>query len=474
MICNLFNHSFYIFIALVLAIWIPTWFLPSSYGFNSANEGDIETDLNQYNTITFITYPIILDKMSSVRKYNITFSSMLSISKFTNLIIFEANSKIEYHEKLFNLLIDKFGERRVTFISNDLQFDKDSELLLSSFSSKAISQVRTKFVCYINANVVVDPFWYDRITKLFNLFFEIEPNSHIYLTGRRIQIPLSNNEIKEFNMLPSLTKKNFFKSLRKLINSKKDVAECIKQCESDYFLTTVDPAPFDLRYLPEFKLSGGIFSMYLNYMGENKGNFYTLNENVPVYYLGSLPDINDKDYITDSQYNYDIVHNNSYHISKNFEMSNTYNGRTFTHKWEEKEVNESSFSTLLNLKINCSDKSDMPNITLTSFSTINNHYYQNNGDNHIPGFNGMNQNDENENGNNLDQKNIFNVNDSYDPNKIEKNDNEDRSYQKKKNKNEEEKDEDQTKKEKKEVEDKNNSEKKNQANHDQKSNTDNL
>ena len=368
-------HSHFLIIGIILAFWSPTWLLPSKFGFVSENGGYITTNLDQYNTITFVTYPIILENMNDVRKYNITFSSMLSLSNFTKLIIFEEKVQSNYHDKLYKILSKNFGEKRFSFMTNDDQLDQNSQMLLSDFSARAISQIRTKFACYINPNVVVDPFWYDRLTALFKHFFETDSNAHISVTGKRIQIPLSKKEIKEFTSLPSITRKNFFKSLRKLIKSKKSEAKCIKQCESDYLLVTVDPSPFDLRYLPELRLNGGFFSMYLNYMAETKENSFNANEQVPVYYLGSLPDINDKKYIEDSQYNYNIIYNNSYRISNNFELPNSYNGKSFNFKWSEVELNESYLSPFLS-KIKCSDIKDIANVTLTSYSTVDYHSFQ--------------------------------------------------------------------------------------------------
>lgn len=393
---DILTHSYFLIAAIVLAFWVPTLALPFQYGFVSENEGYIETDLNQYNTITFITYPIDLIKMSDVRKYNITFTSMLSLSNFTRLIIFEQSSKSDLHEELSKILINKFGEKRVSFITNEEQefYNNSNLLILTDFSARAFSLIRTKFGCYINANVAVDPFWYDRIKALSSSYYESNPNSPIYFTGRRIQVPLSTKEIKNFINLPS---KNFYKSLRKLIRSKEASAKCIKQCESDYFVFTVDPFPFDLRYLPEFKLTGGFFSMYLNYYAESRKNSFCTNEKVPVYYLDSLPDINDPKYKEDSQYNYDIILNNSLKITKNHELSNRYNGKVYLNKWFDTEVSDSSFSPFLS-NINCTDEKDMANIKLTSFFKVDNHQYQDDNFNRnpFPFDNDQNQIDEND------------------------------------------------------------------------------
>lgn len=262
---------------LVAVIAFIVVLIPSFFSSERAKVDHIDVDVDTYDALTFVTAPWQLFSEELFARYKITLSSWLLTSPHTRLILF-VEPDFDKHDKLKTFLTEKFGADRF-IISRQLHRDQTNSPYINEYIQKGVELARSRNICFMNTDIMVDPLWYDRVMAIAKVY----AGKGYYITGQRIDLhhPEYNDDVLAYNT-------TLYAQLKKELTVT-GAASCFEQLSSDYFVMSADPVPFAVSNIPKFVMGGYFWDQYLNWMANSKTHAVTMRRDAPVYHIGNPP-----------------------------------------------------------------------------------------------------------------------------------------------------------------------------------------
>ena len=198
-------------------------------------EGDSPDD------ITYITVPRSFINEDQRNKYELVISSWLSSSPKSKVILYAPEDEIDTTGKLQKDLIELFGENRV-FYKGYIKSDQDGVPYVDDWFRRGIDDATTKYVCFINTDILLSSQWLRRVKQVYKVFKETDP---LVLINQRIDFDLhTNTKHLKYNA------SNFLEEIDNIVeNSPKEEHP---PTGMDTFTFKKDPLPFNVDTIPPF------------------------------------------------------------------------------------------------------------------------------------------------------------------------------------------------------------------------------
>ncbi|OHT14360.1 hypothetical protein TRFO_15278 [Tritrichomonas foetus] len=340
---SLCNNPYIFLIVAAFIVWLPAQMINPFLSY--PNKAQMKMNEHQYKAITFITYPLNLHNKNMIGMYKIQFTSILSLSNNTRLVIYASDEDPDgnpiHSNKLVKYLQNRYGKDRVLALSFAISHNYPK--IAKDFYKLALEHVKTKIVCFTNPGIIFDKFWYERTMLVFDLIGKTY-HEHLSVTGQTITIPLKKSELQNFD-----TKSHhFYRRLDKLFNDNIDKAYCRQQNGTDYLAISINPIPMYFNDLPDLLLDAAFVHQFIFNVLEGKTETVNLNTVAPVYYLGKPPKFT-KTYLENSQFNYDLTLNTSRMLYYSFNILNRLDGNNIHGRGFSTTFESSKYNPLLKL-----------------------------------------------------------------------------------------------------------------------------
>jgi len=223
--------------------------------------------------ITFFSIPFPWSGGIFFHLYKFCFFSWLSLSHNTRVILF-INDDFDLDRKLKTQIDEFFGPGRLDYVSVPKQ-DENGYIYLNECFRKASRISRTKYNCFIGANVFIDTFWYDRVTKIISSMRK----ENLLITGGNMNLYAPLNQIQYFWNSTGY----FWNEAEKM--GKYFAEKCILKPGFEYFLWSNDPSYLSFNDMPDFVMFGSYWDQWLLTSLKNSRNMINLQMEAPLFFI---------------------------------------------------------------------------------------------------------------------------------------------------------------------------------------------
>jgi hypothetical protein len=290
--------------------------------------------------LTFITTPIHTITQFRLDIFKTAISSWLLTDPRTRVIVI-ADTRFNL-TSLTSCLHVYFAKNRILILC-PFDVDSDGVPFARSFLTTGATFTRTRYCCFIRMDVVVDPFWYDRMLVLLDHF----GNKDIILAGQHLRLALSR---------PTLPSATFYSEFAKSVEPR----PCADQLGSDYFVWPAGDPPFALAGIPDFKL-GAFLDRWIMAAAGDKTRAVTVKRNVPVYRLDSGECIGER---ARAYHNAHVVEARKHALAEHRKMMFSFDGVAME-GLVPMPIGTSIYAPLFGAPIECGSPDDTPIVHLT-------------------------------------------------------------------------------------------------------------
>ena len=196
---------------------------------------------NSPDDITFITVPRAHINNDQRNKYTLVVSSWLSSSPKSKVILYAPEDEFDTTGQFQKRIIELFGENRV-FYKGYLKSDQDGVPYVDDWFRRGVDDATTKFVCFINTDILLSADWLRRVKQVYKAFKE---NESLVLINQRIDFDL----YKSIDQM-ELNATDFLEQIDRLVKSSSH--ETHSFLGMDTFTFKKDPLPFNVDLIPPF------------------------------------------------------------------------------------------------------------------------------------------------------------------------------------------------------------------------------
>ena len=226
--------------------------------------------------MTYVSVPRCIKNQDTYIKYKLAISSWLSSSPSARVILFI--NKTEFHSDLPSELDALFGPDRVLY-ANYLRSDSQNVPYLDQWFEQGINLCQTKYITFINTDILLSSSWFPMIKKIFNLFETKFPNKKPFIIGERIDFDFQMENMKYIRF----SQKSFLKDIDQMV--KKSPNSLHSMYGMDTFTFMADDPPFPVTKFPPYLIGrynwDNWFIGWLNTIADT----ITLLYDPPVYHI---------------------------------------------------------------------------------------------------------------------------------------------------------------------------------------------
>lgn len=204
---------------------------------------------NAIEDMTFITIPYPLKNRHHYMTMKLSISSWLSLSDKTRVLLFICQQEFDKTGQFTSEIEKIFGKNRLIFIG-DVCSNSKGIPLINEWFIQGIKQSSSKYVTFINSDIVISPKWWKTVKKILTIpNFSEKP---FVILARRLNVRLNYSKINGINF--SRYKKKPFKLLKILdsiiLNS--TYQKLSSKRAIDIFTFRADEPPFNPTDIPPF------------------------------------------------------------------------------------------------------------------------------------------------------------------------------------------------------------------------------
>lgn len=247
---------------------------------------------NEVEEITFISVPRPLKKDKAKRSMKLALSSWLAASPKSHVLLFINRTEFDKSGKFTNEIDQLFGKDRVIY-AGDIRTDLKNVPYINEWFIQGIMQSPSKYVCFINSDIVLSSNWLKRVKQVFSIP-EMQ-DKPLVLIGQRIDFDLKEESFKTIEF------SKFHNNEHELLNEIDSLVNKSQHSDHspygvDTFTFRADKPPFDPYLIPPFIMGRYNWDNWiigwLNHISET----ITFNLNPPIYHINHIRhgfDVND-------------------------------------------------------------------------------------------------------------------------------------------------------------------------------------
>lgn len=264
-----------------------------------------------FDEMTFISVPRPFMNGDIFERNKLAIHSWLSASNRTRVILFVNKTEFDPTFKFQNELDRLYGKDRVEY-AGYIRSDHNKIPYIDDWFRKGIIFTQSKYVCFINGDIVLSSKWMRRVKQVLTVMKE----KPAVLIGQRIDFELDKSMLKHL----TYGSKDFLKEIDELVDSSDH------QDHSPYGVDTftfdAENVPFDVDLIPSFYMGrynwDNWFVGWLNKICET----VTFNLDPPIYHVNH------------QRHNFDIK-DDKVAVNHHLKLANkNYFGSNYDTKWE--------------------------------------------------------------------------------------------------------------------------------------------
>ena len=171
-------------------------------------------------------------------------------------------------------IIELFGENRV-FYNGYVKSDQDGVPYVDDWFRRGIDEATTKYVCFINTDILLSSQWLRRVKQVYKVFPETEK---LVLINQRVDFDLyRSTKNMKYNA------SNYLEEIDKLVSSSPN--EEHTPLGMDTFTFKKDPLPFNVDMIPPFIVGRYNWDNWLVGYLNSVATTVTFNINPPIYHI---------------------------------------------------------------------------------------------------------------------------------------------------------------------------------------------
>lgn len=274
---------------------------------------DDVSDLKYFSIdeITFISCPRPL----TPERYNsmkITYSSWLSSSPKSSIILFVNKSEFDPTGKFPEELDNLFGKGRITY-AGPVRHDLNGIPYIDDWFRQGIKKSKSKYVSFINSDIPISKNWLHRVKQVYAAF---DDNNPVVMIGQRIDFDLDQSKIDNLRF----DQKHFLDDLDKMVEESKHSPH--SPFGVDSFTFQIDNVPFDYEKILPFIMGRYNWDNWIIGWLNTFIDTVTFNLNPPIYHINH------------NRHNFD-PNDSKVAVNHHFKNANkNYFGSNYDTKWE--------------------------------------------------------------------------------------------------------------------------------------------
>lgn len=242
----------------------------------------LKIDAKSYETLTFAACLPSLMNSVIVTRYKLTVWSWLAVNPHTRVILF-VDQDFDPNGDLPEFIRNRFGTARVTYYRG-VERDGNGDPLVSSVLGLGAALSRTKVMCFINPNVLVDGLWYKSVMTIFSraVVLGLSTTGGLYVTGSTVDVTPTLNGVEtpsEFDMVSRLFVGR---------------TNCASPSASNYFVVPTQDTSIMFGDVPGFVVKGDLWSIYLDWIAHSHDCAVSIGMTAPVYRIWGSSELDEK------------------------------------------------------------------------------------------------------------------------------------------------------------------------------------
>lgn len=231
---------------------------------------------NDFDDMTYISVPRNIKNNKDYLKIKLAISSWLSSSPKSKVILFVNRSK--FHSSLPYELDQLYGKGRV-FYANELRSDIKGVPYLDQWFEKGINLCETKYVTFINTDILLSSKWFHVVQNIFKIFEKFLTDQKPFIIGQRIDFDLVLQNVQTIHYGQNILLKEIDEMI---LNSSHSLHSIYGM---DTFSFRADDPPFPVSKFPPYLIGrynwDNWFVGWLNRIADT----ISLLDTVPVYHI---------------------------------------------------------------------------------------------------------------------------------------------------------------------------------------------
>lgn len=242
------------------------FFIPFTFNINlifslSYNESCISPKIyTDVDEITFVSVPHLITTKERLMGMKMAISSWLSVSPKSSVLLFTNPFEFDPTRSFRTFINNLFGRNRI-FYATPIKTNENNVPYVNEWFIRGIKQTKSRYVCFLNSDLVVPSNWFNITKKVFNLSIFSE-KSPVFIT-KRINFHLNESifnsiDFKSYKSNPNQLLNVFEKIVFDDPNRKAE-----HPCAIDSFTFRADQVPFDVRRIPPFFMGRPLWDGWL-------------------------------------------------------------------------------------------------------------------------------------------------------------------------------------------------------------------
>jgi hypothetical protein len=270
LICESTGMRYYcIIVAMLFVFLVPVLFASDSSSLDEWDSRNPETE-----ALTFISCPNHLLSNLVINAYKSSIMSWLMVHPDTRVVLF-VNPTFENETRLISFFQERFDRHRTVWTC-DVKRDVEGVPFVNDLLVRGSQLARTRFLCFMPMDTVVDEYWYEIVMKLL----QRHAAPFGYVTGQSLFVHVNASWLSGSTICPEA----LFSDLKRVIGK----SHCSDQIGNDYFVWRNDPPVVALSIVPEFRIGGFFYDQYMNSRGNAHSRAVSMGMQVPVYRIENI------------------------------------------------------------------------------------------------------------------------------------------------------------------------------------------
>ncbi|OHT16077.1 hypothetical protein TRFO_42080 [Tritrichomonas foetus] len=300
-IFKLFPYILYIIIARIN--YVLTVFITSQF---TGNIQKYDSNIS----LTFCICPYPVDTEDRRDRYFITFTSWLSTSPSSKILILMPSFIFDPNNLLLPSLKDIFGSDRILF-GPVLETDEDGIPFIDDWFIQGLDHSSTELICWINADIITPKGWFPRIQFLYKYFHS--RNQQFGVISRRCDFNVTKEDTSFFfshyssgfsNFGKNHTQKLFYDKNENVFPNKSDFSEWPPNYDYfarfraihsiwgiDFFLLSRNSVSLNFDEIPPFHMGRYRWDPWITGWLNNNVQLTTLGNDFCTYHINHVPTI---------------------------------------------------------------------------------------------------------------------------------------------------------------------------------------
>lgn len=229
---------------------------------------------NEVEEITFITVPRPFLKKNAYKRNKLAISSWLSSSNRSRVILFVNRSEFDPSGEFPNEIEKRYGAERIQYLG-PIRSNHNGVPYIDDWFRKGIDFSQSKYVCFINGDILLSSKWLDRVKHVFSAMNE----KPVVMIGQRIDFTLTDDEYDRIDF----SSHHLLSDIDEMVNRSKHSDH--SPYGVDTFTFRVDKPPFDVEMIPPFIMGRYNWDNWLVGWLNTIADTVTFNTNPPIYHV---------------------------------------------------------------------------------------------------------------------------------------------------------------------------------------------